>query len=40
MKDDVVTVRHRDSMQQERVAVKDLVAHLYASMETWQRPAR
>jgi len=40
LKEDVVTVRHRDSMQQERVQVSDLVGHLYAAMETWQRPAR
>jgi glycyl-tRNA synthetase len=40
LKDDVVTVRHRDSMQQERVKVSELVGHLYAAMDTWQRPAR
>ena len=40
LKDDVVTVRHRDSMQQERVKVDQLVGYLYDAMETWKRPAR
>jgi len=40
LREDFVTVRHRDSMEQERVAVKDLVGHLYAANESWKRPAR
>ena len=37
LKDDVVTVRHRDSMQQERVKVTELVAYLADAMEQWKR---
>ncbi|MCE9592850.1 MAG: glycine--tRNA ligase [Planctomycetes bacterium] len=38
LKDDVVTVRHRDSMQQERVKVGELRAYLLASIGAWKRP--
>ncbi|TAJ21556.1 MAG: glycine--tRNA ligase, partial [Planctomycetota bacterium] len=40
LKDDVVTVRLRDSMQQERVKVSELAAWVGANMRTWTRPAR
>ena len=35
-----VPVRHRDSMEQERVAVDDLLGYLYKSIDAWQRPAK
>ena len=38
--DGTVTVRHRDSMQQERVAEKALDSHLAAAMAAWSRGAR
>jgi len=38
--DGTVTVRHRDSMQQERVAEKALESHLSAAMAAWSRGAR
>jgi glycyl-tRNA synthetase len=37
LKSSVVTVRHRDSMQQESVAVADLRAHLDAATRSWKR---
>ncbi|MFN0242511.1 MAG: glycine--tRNA ligase [Planctomycetota bacterium] len=37
---DVVTVRHRDSMQQEKVAVRELRTYLSAAMTSWKRPVR
>jgi glycyl-tRNA synthetase len=40
MKDDVVTVRHRDTMTQERVKVAELEQYLRESMRNWKRPAR
>jgi glycyl-tRNA synthetase len=40
MKDDVVTVRLRDSMQQERVKVRELAAWVAANMRAWKRPAK
>ena len=40
LKDNTVTVRERDSMQQERVAIDGLLSHLQARMEAWQRPKR
>ena len=36
--DDVVTVRDRDSMQQVRVPVKELAAHLLEARAGWRRP--
>ncbi|MCC6408561.1 MAG: glycine--tRNA ligase [Planctomycetes bacterium] len=39
LKDDVVTVRHRDSMQQERVKVAELRAYLAGAIASWKRPA-
>ena len=38
MSDDVVTVRHRDSMQQERVAVAELREALERAVREWKRP--
>ena len=35
--DDVVTVRHRDSMEQERVKVDELVGYLYQAIGAWTR---
>jgi glycyl-tRNA synthetase len=40
LKDDVVTVRHRDTMTQERVKVAELERYLRESMRSWKRPAR
>jgi glycyl-tRNA synthetase len=40
MSQDVVTLRHRDSMQQERVAVGELRTWLDAAMRSWKRPER
>ncbi len=40
LKNDVVTVRHRDSMTQESVKVADLEAYLRAAMRSWKRPAK
>jgi glycyl-tRNA synthetase len=40
LKDDVVTVRHRDSMRQDRVPARELVQHLQQAARAWQRPAR
>jgi glycyl-tRNA synthetase len=37
--DGTVTVRHRDSMQQERVAEGQLLARLDAAVAEWKRPA-
>ncbi|HKX45363.1 MAG TPA: glycine--tRNA ligase [Planctomycetota bacterium] len=39
LEDGTVTVRHRDSMAQERVPELDLVPHLEAAIEAWRRPA-
>ncbi|MBI5435230.1 MAG: glycine--tRNA ligase [Planctomycetes bacterium] len=39
LKDDVVTVRHRDSMQQERVKVAELRTYLAGAIAGWKRPA-
>jgi len=36
--DDTVTVRHRDTMAQERIAVKELRAYIEAQLDTWKRP--
>jgi glycyl-tRNA synthetase len=38
LKDGVVTVRHRDSMQQDRVKVGELVPHLQRAIRDWKRP--
>jgi len=40
LKDDVVTVRERDTMQQERVKVGELRAYLAARIADWKRPER
>jgi len=40
MKDDVVTVRERDTMQQERVKVGELRSWLADRIATWKRPER
>ncbi len=37
LENDVVTVRHRDSMEQEKVKVADLVAYLYEAKGNWKR---
>ena len=37
LSDDVVTVRHRDSMQQEKVKVSELLTYLIESMSGWSR---
>ena len=37
LSDDVVTVRHRDSMEQERVKVAELRSYLDAAVENWKR---
>ncbi|MCA8980227.1 MAG: glycine--tRNA ligase [Planctomycetes bacterium] len=39
MKDGVVTVRHRDSMEQERVPAAELAAYLAEAVRSWKRPA-
>ncbi|MCY3004184.1 MAG: His/Gly/Thr/Pro-type tRNA ligase C-terminal domain-containing protein, partial [Planctomycetota bacterium] len=38
MKSDVVTVRHRDSMQQETVPVAELRSWLERAIRSWKRP--
>ena len=35
--DDIVTVRHRDSMEQEKVKVSELLTYLIESMSGWKR---
>ena len=40
LKNDVVTVRHRDSMAQESVKVAELETYLRAAMRSWKRPSR
>jgi len=40
LKEDVVTVRHRDSMEQDRVKTGDLVAFVSNAVRSWKRPAR
>jgi glycyl-tRNA synthetase len=37
LKNDVVTVRHRDSMQQESVKVSELRAYLENAIRSWKR---
>ena len=39
LKDDVVTVRHRDTMHQDRVRRPELVNYLRESIRGWKRPA-
>jgi glycyl-tRNA synthetase len=39
LKDDVVTVRHRDTMHQDRVQRAELVDYLRESIRGWKRPA-
>ncbi len=38
METDVVTVRHRDSMEQEKVKISELVGYLYEAKTNWTRP--
>ena len=38
MSGDIVTVRHRDSMEQEQVKIADLRTYLDEAMHTWKRP--
>jgi glycyl-tRNA synthetase len=40
LKDDVVTVRHRDTMLQDRVKRAELVPFLQESIRGWKRPAQ
>ena len=40
LKEDVVTVRHRDSMEQDRVKVGELAAWLGQAVRAWKRPVR
>ena len=40
LKEDVVTVRHRDSMEQERVRVAELRRYLDEAVRGWKRPAK
>ncbi len=37
LEDDTVTLRDRDSMQQERVPVAELVGHIHQRIASWQR---
>ena len=39
-KDDVVTVRHRDSMAQDRVKTGELAGWIANAVRLWKRPAR
>ncbi len=39
LKDDVVTVRHRDSMKQDRVKVGELRGYLQEQIAAWKRPS-
>ena len=36
--DDTVTVRHRDTMDQERISVGQLGPYLHDHMNSWQTP--
>ena len=36
--DDTVTVRHRDTMDQERISVGQLGRYLHDHMNSWQTP--
>ncbi|MFT5058011.1 MAG: glycyl-tRNA synthetase, partial [Planctomycetota bacterium] len=38
--DDVVTVRHRDSMEQDKVKISELVTFLIEAKGNWKRPER
>ena len=40
LKDDVVTIRHRDTMVQEKLKVSEIEAWLRAAIRGWKRPAR
>jgi glycyl-tRNA synthetase len=40
LKEDVVTVRHRDSMEQDRVRTGELVAWIGDAVRSWKRPER
>ena len=38
MQDDTVTVRDRDSMEQERVHIRELVDYIEERISSWRRP--
>jgi glycyl-tRNA synthetase len=40
MKDDVVTIRHRDTMVQEKLKVAEIESWIGNAMRSWKRPAR
>ena len=40
LEDDVVTVRHRDSMEQDKVKVSELAAFIDQAIRDWKRPER
>lgn len=40
LSDDVVTVRHRDSMEQDKVKISELVTFLIEAKGNWKRPER
>ncbi|MBK7645441.1 MAG: glycine--tRNA ligase [Planctomycetes bacterium] len=40
MKDDVVTIRHRDTMVQEKLKVAEIEGWIANAMRSWKRPAR
>jgi len=40
MKDDVVTIRHRDTMVQEKLKVSEIESWIGNAMRAWKRPAR
>jgi glycyl-tRNA synthetase len=40
LSDDVVTVRHRDSMQQERVKSGEIRDYILEQVQSWKRPQR
>jgi glycyl-tRNA synthetase len=40
MKDDVVTIRHRDTMVQEKLKVAEIEAWLRGAIRGWKRPER
>ncbi|MBL4771784.1 MAG: glycine--tRNA ligase [Planctomycetes bacterium] len=40
LSDDVVTVRHRDSMEQDKVKISELVTFLIEAKSNWKRPEK
>ena len=38
LSEDVVTLRHRDSMEQDRVRVGELASALHEAFRSWERP--